>query len=164
MDIQNLSANVVDGHANDRSSMHWWWGSFTCVVLACLAIVLGVYQLVEKPRAEARVKVLSNATAEIPKLFSTWAALTSEGESVVHWRGIESVILYIQPEGDEAWRVWAKSKRGRIYIVRCWLTDELTIEFNDMPTPSTQDVLVRQLVNDGRTDLMQKLGVQVDPA
>lgn len=164
MDFQNLSANVVDGHANDRSLMRWRWGSFACVVLACLAIVLGIYQFVEKPRAEARVKVLSNAITEIPKLFSTWDALTSEGESVVHWRGNESAILYVQPEGDESWRVWAKSKRGRIYIVRCWLTDELTIEFNDMPTLSTQDVLVRQLVNDGRTDLMQKLGVQVGPA
>lgn len=150
--------------------------------LAVFAAVGAYYNLVYKPREIATAaaanaayqEAISRAPRDIEAEFKRWAVTTEEKGVALKWSGAESEILYIRYSpawsqkigGDipAEWSVWARSKSGRIFVVKFWLDDKLQFVASREVKESLQEYLIRALILDNREDLVKKLNLPLKPA
>lgn len=153
----------------------------TLIVLVVIIAFGAYYSLVYRPHKvavaaaaqAAYAAVVAKAPAEIEAAFNAWSATTVESGTVVKWSGAESQFLYIQfqpasssytgIDAEEHWKVWAKSKSGRVFSVTFWLDDALRFVPNG-PVEESTEILLRNLISDKREDLVKKLNFPVKPA
>ncbi len=165
--------------STNRPGKRWSMGWLIVLVISLGLSVAGAHllnkRLDEKKMAaqKARAEALSRAPSEIETAFRKWSDISAEKDVVVKWIGAESEILYLRYtpeygrpgyiESDE-WELWARSKSGKIFTVRYWLNEHLEVVAIRGHRQSTSEALLRVLMIDGKTDLIEKLKYQVRPA
>lgn len=153
------------------------------IVLAVVAMLVAVavsvhFALKQRERnatAQAAYKTaVSKAPVEIEHAFKQWSTTTVDSGTALKWSGLDSDILYIQhiPElvgsggsdSPEFWKVWARSKNGRIFVVTVWLNDKFQFEPSVNVKQVRQDELLEVLIQNKQEDLARKLNLPVKPA
>lgn len=155
---------------------NWVW---LLVAIAALAIPIGSYLSGKARQASTVAKqaaydaAVSQTTPQIELAFKEWSAVTSERDVAIKWSGAESEVLYIryiptpQSRGvltEGQWDVFARTKSGKIFVVECWLNDDLKLVVGKGLKQSSPEALLRVLLIDKRTDLIEKLKFPVKPA
>lgn len=158
-------------------------GSRTWGLIGVAAVLLSIgaaLQFVNKEQAEKKAAAqavyeaaVSKAPVEIESAFKKWTAITADKDVAVKWNGAESEILYLrfkpayQGKGyikDETWDVWARAKSGKIFVVECWLDNNLRVVLSGNLKQSSHEELLKVLLHDKKTDLIEKLKFPVKPA